>query len=529
MSRVSQFRAALALPLFLAIAISSSRGPAQTPPTNAFPPWPTLAEVKTKWDGTAMTAVQLAAENGDILAQHYLGYCYTAGFRVTSDPKAGISWYERALGQNYLPSGFNLGLLYEGQSPGFHDGARALYYFRYTAERGFANSKVELARCYRDGIGVSPDPVQVLNLLEQAADQGNAGALFELFQTYWDGRGVATDRIKAIQWIKKAADIGNPRGQSVLAYQYEHLVMKPSPPFIPSVPYRPNPDDIYGNIPIDPSPQFPDPGALKREAIRLYALSANQGFAPARYNLAKFYLDGTYVEKDEEHGLELMRKSADQEFPFALSGLAGLYAQGIGEPRDEHDRPFELLCRAVLSANNPERNKYADYTAIIHRCESGFGTDRNLVAAAQWYCRAAMDHVGNIFGTTSFPLADKLGLAPPAKGNAYGTFGIGPQLQPVLAAYLKAAVRQDAQAAIQLGAMCLTGREAPRNPAEAWMWFTLASQYGRTDAAASISQAASRMTAAELEEDWRQFPAFFQELQKVATAASIKAGNPRTP
>jgi len=77
--------------------------------------------------------------------------------------------------------------------------------------------------------------------------------------------------------------------------------------------------------------------------------------------------------------------------------------------------------------------------------------------------------------------------------------------------------------------MYLEGREAPKSADKAWPWFTLASQYGAPEAAAKISQAESKMTAAELEEARRQFPAFLQELKQIAATVSNQAGRPGNP
>ena len=80
------------------------------------------------------------------------------------------------------------------------------------------------------------------------------------------------------------------------------------------------------------------------------------------------------------------------------------------------------------------------------------------------------------FGRAYYPLADKFDFIPPATAHDdHATKQVSAQLRPILAAYLKAAARRDAQAAIQLGKLYLTGKDAPMNPAKAWPWFNLAS------------------------------------------------------
>ena len=244
--------------------------------------------------------------------------------------------------------------------------------------------------------------------------------------------------------------------------------------------------------------------------------------------LADIYLAGEYVEQDEARGLELVQEAADHDSPEALSKLADLYACGIGEPRDENDRPFVLLCRAIRFSP-PTRQQNNDFASVLYRCETGLGTDRDLVATAQWHCRAAMSNIVDYFGRPEYILSDKFDATSPPKVYPYFTVLGSPQLRPVLAAYLKAAARRDAGAAQQLGTMYLTGKDAPRNAAKAWPWFKLAAQYGAPEAAAKISQAEAGMTTVELEQDQQQFPAFLDELKKVAAAASRNAAPPENP
>ncbi len=482
----------------LAFALLSVSG--QTQSSNAYPPWPRLSDLIQKYKIQPRTDVERAAEQGDVTAMHYLGYSFTSGLGTPVDLKQAISWYEKALRQGYLPSGNNLGLLYDGQSP-YHDVSKALYYYKYVADRGFANGKYQLAVHYRDGLGVSPDTALALRWLKEAADEGNANAMFELYRSYIDGRGVAVDFAEAIRWLQKDAATGDPDAEAELAGQLVEAK-----------------NNTITN--------FADKGSRMKEAVRLYSLAANQGNQGSQTRLADLYLDGEYVEKDEARGVELMRNAADLGSGQAMARLSELYSQGIGEPRDETESPFELLCRAVRAEGYGAQD-VGRYGGIINRCTYGNGTDRDLVAAAQWYCRAAIAGVVDGWGRPDYLLTEKFDAAPPPKAALPTPFNS--KLWPILATYLKAAARRDASAATQLGNMYLIGKDAPQSAAKAWPWFTLASRYGASDAAAKISQAEAGMTAKELEQDKQQFPAFLQELQKVARAASFEAGRPEIP
>jgi TPR repeat protein len=66
-----------------------------------------------------------------------------------------------------------------------------------------------------------------------------------------------------------------------------------------------------------------------------YQKAADQGNAPARYNLGNMYLTGRGVDKDAAKGLALVEASAKQGFPLAQSRMAGLYYTGEAVAQDK--------------------------------------------------------------------------------------------------------------------------------------------------------------------------------------------------
>ena len=200
---------------------------------------------------------------------------------------------------------------------------------------------------------------------QRAAELGQADAMYEIYLLYQNQTGVVTNQAEAMKWLGKAAEGDNCMAQCVLGYQFEY-------------PHSDGPlRRAISNMP---------------EAVRWYRRSADQGWAGGQYHLALCYLEGKGVEQDEERGLDLMRSAADQENHDAMFKLASLYARGIGEPRNAQEQPIQLLQRITkLIAPDPIRggSEYA-YNDIVFRYQYGLGTDRDLVSAAQWYCRAAL-------------------------------------------------------------------------------------------------------------------------------------------
>src|SRR5258708_38096898 len=66
----------------------------------------------SKDDCEAARLFKLAADQGNALAQHNLGFMYQNGRGVPQDNAAAIGWYRKAADQVYAPAQVNLGLIY---------------------------------------------------------------------------------------------------------------------------------------------------------------------------------------------------------------------------------------------------------------------------------------------------------------------------------------------------------------------------------------------------------------------------------
>lgn len=344
-----------------------------------------------------------------------------------------------------------------------------------------------------------------LDAVQRGADEGQTDAMIALYMAYGEGRGVPVDCKEAMNWLTKASEAGNPCAQCMLGRCYENPAMQDS-----------------GDGLRSPPPNMP-------EAILWYRRSSEQGWAAGQDRLALCYIRGKGIEQDEEYGLELLRKAADQGQIYALSDLADCYARGIGTPRNDEDRPLQLLTR--IASKDPQDNysKVAEaFDQIICRYEFGVGTRRDILAAAEWYCEAAMK------GIAGYTLADKVELDAP-KGpppGGYGLisaersyiFGVLPnrwdRRDPIYAAlslYLKA-VQGDSSAMMQIGGLYLTGDDVPKNPAKAWVWFSFAAQKGAKEAGANISKAALGMSATESGQSEQMLRDLIQKSNRVSAA-----------
>jgi hypothetical protein len=114
----------------------------------------------------AITWYIKAAEQGEGLAQLYLGFCYAKGLGAARDYEQAAMWYRKA------------------------------------AEKGYVYAQYSLGLRYYNGEGVTKDYVQAIEWIRKAADQGLAQAQFKLADSYHYGRGITKDEIKAYAYYK---------------------------------------------------------------------------------------------------------------------------------------------------------------------------------------------------------------------------------------------------------------------------------------------------------------------------------------
>ena len=78
----------------------------------------------------AFSWYQKSVENGNIIGQYYLGYCYEYGIGIEKDEKKSIYWYEEAF------------------------------------KNGNIDAKLYYADCYRLGKGVKKNEIKHLNIMK---------------------------------------------------------------------------------------------------------------------------------------------------------------------------------------------------------------------------------------------------------------------------------------------------------------------------------------------------------------------------
>ncbi|KAF0502935.1 calmodulin-dependent protein kinase [Gigaspora margarita] len=146
-----------------------------------------------------------AANNGDVIAQYFVGRCYEFGWNTKKNMKKAIEWYNKAIESNCAAAERILGDYYYKNNKY----AQAFKLFISAADKGNIIAMNTLGLCYQKGLGTNIDIAKGFKSFEQAAKVGLPASQYELGQCYENGKGTEKDFEKALYWYEKAAEKDN--------------------------------------------------------------------------------------------------------------------------------------------------------------------------------------------------------------------------------------------------------------------------------------------------------------------------------
>ena len=402
----------------------------------------------------AIPLLQEAAQAGYAEAAFQLGGCYVYGLGTPTQISQATYWLKQAADQGHLAARYNLLLLREGNNDialeellpyyrelaeaGFlaaqirlmnyfsHQGdtEQALYWAKKAAAQHHPHAQYFLAHHHQNS--PRPNLLAAHELYRQAAEQGLTAAHWQLANQYLYGQGVEANHLKARYHFQIAAKGGIVGAQS----EYARLLLD-------------------------------DPAADNQqiaEAIRWLQHAAQQHNIESHAMLAKFYLTGKYMERDQAAALTHARAAARHNHPEALRLLGDIYQYGMGIEADA-DKAQGYYRRAAQHGDIASRQKLLLADAL----KSPTGSDTQHSAAAIAY------HQRN----------EKLYQS--AFARHYG-LGCRQDYAEALRLYQQAAVHHHAKAQTNLGIMYYNGQGVKKDPARAAHWFEQAAQQGDTKA-----------------------------------------------
>ena len=262
---------------------------------------------------------------------------------------------------------------------------------RKKAEEGDAIEQYYLATMYEFGDGVSQDQERATRLYWEAACGGVMAAKHRLAERYYKGIGIDVNYEKAYGWFERAV-----RGEKEYPFCYYRLG-----------------EMCQQGIWIEKN---------LNQAITWYEKSAAEGYGKAALRLGEIYERGEGMFRDCARAVDWYRRAAELGKAEAMERLAVFYERGMGVEQDLRTAIYwyrQAAFQRNLDVKPPLDAEYILYMAEPELCEAplewyvkeaiakypyqeariqlgkmyelGYGVEKNLQKALEWYTLAAKD------------------------------------------------------------------------------------------------------------------------------------------
>jgi hypothetical protein len=446
-----------------------------------------------------------AAEQGEVMAQNRLGFCYISGKGVSKDAVEAVNWFRQAAEQHFDGAQYNLGCCYLNGQGVVKDEVEAVKWFRKAAEQNHAQAQSTLTALYENGQGVAKDEDVAAKWPRKTADQSNlqqneadrkllanirtkaekgeAQSQFELGNSFHNGNlGIAKDDAEAVKWFRKAAEQNLAVGEYALgpccdggegvaqdAAEAVKWYRKAAEQNLAGAQYILGASYTFGN------------GVAKDEveAVGWYRKAAEQNYAQAQYWLGCCYHNGQGVAKDEVDAVKWYRKAAEQNYANGQFGLGCCYSSGQGVAKDDAEAVKWYRKAAEQNLAEAQCNLGNSY-------RMGEGVAKDEVEAVKWYRKAADQN---------------LAKAQTSMGGCY-LCGIGVAKDEVEGVkwYRKAAQQNNAHAQNNLGISYDNGIGVAKDYVESYKWFLLAAGQGDGEARENVTVLENKMSREQIAE-----------------------------
>ncbi|MDD7973263.1 tetratricopeptide repeat protein [Roseinatronobacter alkalisoli] len=140
------------------------------------------------------------AEAGHVRAQWRLGWAYEMGSGVERDAETAYRLYTEAAAQGFIHAKQTLGKLYIDGRGTESDYDRAYALLREAAEADVVRAMTDLARLYQDPArGPVHDPARAVHWFRMSAEQNQPTGVQGLSEAYLNGIGVERDPVAALR------------------------------------------------------------------------------------------------------------------------------------------------------------------------------------------------------------------------------------------------------------------------------------------------------------------------------------------
>lgn len=231
-------------------------------------------------NSTNIYALKSGADSGDSKAQYELAGYYSEGLDglVVKDKKRALKYYIDAFESGYKEAANDVADIYYDNNTS-KDYKKSLYWFRKSAENNDSYGQYSVAYMFEKGEGTEVDFEQAFVWYKKAAEQNDVSAQLKLAECYLKGGGVRRDFEKAFSLYAKI--MHEDDGTEVDSVQF------------------------------------------------------------ARHRIARFYLNGVVVPKDQTKGMSILHKLADEGHQFTIDYLHK--KDNISRERKKRDEAFGLM------------------------------------------------------------------------------------------------------------------------------------------------------------------------------------------
>jgi TPR repeat protein len=210
------------------------------------------------------------------------------------------------------------------------------------------------------------------------------------------------------------------------------------------------------------------------EALRLFRLSAEKGFAIAQNNLGWMHVMGEGVTKDAAEGLRWLRKAADQGLGISHRNLAIIHQLGLGVRRDPKEADFWYRKAAESLQQEVDRGGWPEMTFLGEMFLKGLGIPRDSIRAMRLFARSA----DSGYTRAMVFLGDAQLSTKTRRGDSIA-----------LTWYRKAVSLEDPQGQFRLGNMLMSGTGVRPDTTEAVRLFRKSAEGGEPNGMAQLAYA----------------------------------------
>ena len=302
---------------------------------------------------TALNYFEKAAEQGNSSAMFFCGQCYEQGKGTLKLPTKAAQWYKKSadLGNSSGQCGY--GRCLENGIGVERDLKEAARYYKLSADQKNPNGRYCYGACLENGNGLTEDKCQAAYYYKLAALQGHSGGQVAYGMCLFNGIGVRQNKALGVRYFGMASDSGDADGHLCYANALN------------------NGDGVSCDI---------------GEAARCFKLAADQGKAIGQVNYGICLWQGNGVDMNLDDARKYLRRAADQGNAAGQYYYA-LFLLNCGQELDDK-MCAEIAHYYKLSADQ----KFPQAENAYGQClEAGFGVERDLEKAAEYYLRASQN------------------------------------------------------------------------------------------------------------------------------------------